>query len=1021
MKKGQLRKGLALLAAVVMVLQMGSAMAFAAPIRRSVKPKAATTVTPGVVQVFSGSGGTFDGTSYDKGIVCYVVNTNTALDYAIKCATGANVKNVVYLIVEASETPPMPNITFEGFRSGTDEIIIVSSDYSGNTFVINGSQLKRSVPDTPSLAVAVVTGVTSLSNGVAANKAWAIHANSATAAYQAGDSVILKAIPLKGQTGVTYQWYSNTTGGNTTGAPIDGKTSADYSFTAAATAGTYYYCVISSGGSEVGKTDAQKITVQAAPEPACNKTAAIDSVVANPTSVQPDDADKTVTLTATVTLSGTCDLSDHTASDSNHGFTVAWSVSPAYTLGTPTATVSGNTLTSIVTMTVPKGASAGSVTATATLKRTGDADKTKTATVTVTRTGCNVPITGGAITGADTITLNPGQPAESARTYTFAPTYAAVGGPYECNDGHPANDHHKTYTWKISTDAAGTNTTVPGVSLGTSGVNAVISVNKSELTSGTSTFYLSAVYDNNIVQTKAITVQACLVKYTNIIFTDDASSMTVPDDAASVTLGLTPTKTGDCGLTGLPDHSHAVAWSLTSNPGGVAAIASSSDTAGTITLDRSKLSAGQQVTVKVQVTTNGAEAAHITKTIDLIVKRGVCNWVFTGISGKDSYNLSSSSGTLSYAVTHTGTCGDPAHNSTYHNPTWKLKSTVAGVSVNSTTGVVTLNRAQLSSGTTTFTLQATIQGVTKEKIVKVTKSSGGGSDSGSDSRTEAAENRQAWENLEDDVDDARTGETIRKSMGGNTEMPFYLWEALRGKSVTMELSFSGGYTWTVNGKTVKKLPGGIIYIPLDVKEIRHDKIESLARGNDAAILELRHDGSFYADMKLTYNVGSSYAGKTLYLYKYNESTGKLVYRTSAKANSDGDVTFPFTSASTYLISSKALYGETGTSGGGGTVGGGTGSGTGGGTGSLSPTLPASSVPASSSSGTSSEPSTSSEEPSSQSEVSSQPESSESPLPADTDPEPGEKKFPLIPVLLAAIAVVVVAIVLIAKRNKSYDI
>ena len=69
MKKGQLRKGLALLAAVVMVLQMGSAMAFAAPIRRSVKPKAATTVTPGVVQVFSGSGGTFQPAADDLGVL----------------------------------------------------------------------------------------------------------------------------------------------------------------------------------------------------------------------------------------------------------------------------------------------------------------------------------------------------------------------------------------------------------------------------------------------------------------------------------------------------------------------------------------------------------------------------------------------------------------------------------------------------------------------------------------------------------------------------------------------------------------------------------------------------------------------------------------------------------------------------------------------------------------------------------------------------------------------------------------
>ena len=418
MKKGQLRKGLALLAAVVMVLQMGSAMAFAAPIRRSVKPKAATTATPGVVQVFSGSGGTFDGTSYDKGIVCYVVNTNTALDYTIKCATGANVKNIVYLIVEASETPPMPNITFEGFRSGTDEIIVVSSDYQGNTFVINDSQLKRSVPAAPSLAVAVVTGVTSLSNGVAANKAWAIHANSTTAAYQAGDSVILRAIPLKGQTDVTCQWYEKASKDAPTGTEIGGATGLVYTFTAADAGSHYYYCVIS-GGSAPGTTAVQEITIQAEPEPACNKTAAIDSVIASPTSVQPDDADKTVTLTATVTLSGDCDI--HSVG-SPHGFTVDWSSTPSLTItpdsaANPKVETNGN-LTFKATMTVPAGTAAGSVTATATLKKNETATgQTGQATVTVKRLA---PIIGGTIggTGKSEIILDPNEPLVADRTYT---------------------------------------------------------------------------------------------------------------------------------------------------------------------------------------------------------------------------------------------------------------------------------------------------------------------------------------------------------------------------------------------------------------------------------------------------------------------------------------------------------------------------------------------------------------------------------------------------------------------------
>ena len=194
-------------------------------------------------------------------------------------------------------------------------------------------------------------------------------------------------------------------------------------------------------------------------------------------------------------------------------------------------------------------------------------------------------------------------------------------------------------------------------------------------------------------------------------------------------------------------------------------------------------------------------------------------------------------------------------------------------------------------------------------------------------------------------------------------MPFYIFDEVRGRDVNLQMKVSGGYTWTVNGKTVKKLPENQVWVALGVDSYKNSRMSTLCRSYDVKSFQLENKGSFYGDMKLTMNVGSSYAKKTMFLYSYDEDKNKLTYCSSSKADDTGDVSFVFArSLGAYVVTSKALYGESAVGSGGGTVGG-TGSGN-------SPTTvypPVASVPASKPPASSSSSSSSSSQSSSSSE------------------------------------------------------
>ena len=466
------------------------------------------------------------------------------------------------------------------------------------------------------------------------------------------------------------------------------------------------------------------------------------------------------------------------------------------------------------------------------------------------------------------------------------------------------------------------------------------------------------------------------------------------------------------------NHTHGtVVWSIDS----AADVWADIDQNGKVTVNGASIpSYTNTITVTASVTANNVTQ---TGTATLTVTRPKkCDKTITGLSaitGEGTISVSSGTVTKTYTVTptETGSCeyaaGEAHDTLKNHTIKWEIYSgSRSGISVNADTGVLTVDGSKLSRGSTyTIYLRAYLESDPAKKSECSIKISRTGSSGGSTSSDDDDSDSSQWDSIQKKIRNADKGDTIKVSLGSNTELPSYVLEELRGENVTLQMTVSGGYVWTVNGKTVKKIPSYQIYIPLDVKEYSNSKMLKLCRDYDVEGFQLTHTGSFYGDMKLTVDVGSKYAKDTLYLYSYNESSNKLTYRSSAKADSDGEVTFLLTSsAGKYVITSKALYGESAVSGGGGTVS----------SSSTSTYIPPASSSTASSSTSSSSSSTSSEsssEPLPPEEPSSS--SQEESEPTDTQPEEDEKKggIPvLVPILIIAIAGVITATVLIVRGS-----
>ena len=163
---------------------------------------------------------------------------------------------------------------------------------------------------------------------------------------------------------------------------------------------------------------------------------------------------------------------------------------------------------------------------------------------------------------------------------------------------------------------------------------------------------------------------------------------------------------------------------------------------------------------------------------------------------------------------------------------------------------------------------------------------------------------KGWEDIQQELADAKDGETVTIEMNGETEVPGEVWEIIAGRDVTVILDMGANVSWTVDGNDV---PAGASFrdmdfgVNLNTTGINVDVINAITGEVSSVQITLAHDGEFGFILTLTAPLGAENAGYWANLYHYDEDDETLNYETSGEIKEDGTARLRMTHASQYAI------------------------------------------------------------------------------------------------------------------------
>ena len=210
--------------------------------------------------------------------------------------------------------------------------------------------------------------------------------------------------------------------------------------------------------------------------------------------------------------------------------------------------------------------------------------------------------------------------------------------------------------------------------------------------------------------------------------------------------------------------------------------------------------------------------------------------------------------------------------------------------------------ADASSAQTTFTMPAADTTITANWQYN----GGGGGSSRPDPKPEGPSTggSKGWENIQQELENAKDGETVTIDMNGETEVPGEVWETIAGRDVTVILDMGEDVSWTVDGNDV---PAGASFgdmdfgVNLNTTGINVDVINAITGEVSSVQITLAHDGEFGFILTLTAPLGAENAGYWANLYHYDEDDETLNYETSGEIKEDGTARLRMTHASQYAI------------------------------------------------------------------------------------------------------------------------
>jgi hypothetical protein len=225
-------------------------------------------------------------------------------------------------------------------------------------------------------------------------------------------------------------------------------------------------------------------------------------------------------------------------------------------------------------------------------------------------------------------------------------------------------------------------------------------------------------------------------------------------------------------------------------------------------------------------------------------------------------------------------------------------------------GVVNINNVNLSI---TITVSVN-QGTNPDSNTGGNSNNGSGTGSGgSDSATNtepklpsiAGSEAKGWNSVIQYIANNNTG-SITIDMNGDTTITPEVLAAVKGKDVDLTLDLGNGIQWTIRGTDLSKdmdlsqLQGIDLNLSMNTDSIPAELLSTLPE-TDKVQIALAYDGSFGFTATLRLPLEEKNSGRFANLYYYNPISKRLELQAVGVVDKSGNVEFPFTHASDYVI------------------------------------------------------------------------------------------------------------------------
>lgn len=161
------------------------------------------------------------------------------------------------------------------------------------------------------------------------------------------------------------------------------------------------------------------------------------------------------------------------------------------------------------------------------------------------------------------------------------------------------------------------------------------------------------------------------------------------------------------------------------------------------------------------------------------------------------------------------------------------------------------------------------------------------------------------------IQSAADGATISVNISASEEViPASVFEALKGKNITLEFHLENGVIWRVNGTKITEAKEIDLGVTLNTANIPEAVLKTIT--DDGISYEMQFSLDFAGDLggtfELSIPVGSKGAGLYGNLYYYNPAKRVLEYMQTDTVAESGMVTYSFTHASDYVIAVSTTNG-----------------------------------------------------------------------------------------------------------------